>query len=186
MEKFIDTLAWGLFPLYFAQHGLSPVAIGAVVAVYTGTWAVLQIYTGHLTDHIGRKWPIVGGMWLAAGGIAVVAISTTLLWWVVGAALMGIGMALLYPTLLAVVSDVAHPHWRATSLGVYRLWRDSGYAFGGLAIGAVADAFGLLTSFWFAAFLMLVSGLLVALLMYETLPTRRTVHPTWELEAPFQ
>ncbi|GAC1344060.1 MAG: MFS transporter [Ktedonobacteraceae bacterium] len=186
VEKFTDTLAWGLFPLYFAQHGLSPAAIGAVVAVYTGTWAVLQIYTGHLTDRIGRKWPIVGGMWLAAGGIAVVAISTTLLWWIVGAALMGVGMALLYPTLLAVVSDVAHPRWRATSLGVYRLWRDSGYAFGGLAIGAVADAFGLLTSFWFAAFLMLVSGLLVALLMYETLPTRRTIHPTWERELPFR
>lgn len=186
VEKFTDTLAWGLFPLYFAQHGLSPAAIGAVVAVYTGTWAVLQIYTGHLTDRIGRKWPIVGGMWLAAGGIAVVAISATLLWWIVGAALMGVGMALLYPTLLAVVSDVAHPRWRATSLGVYRLWRDSGYAFGGLAIGAVADAFGLLTSFWFAAFLMLVSGLLVALLMYETLPTRRTIHPTWEREAPFR
>lgn len=186
VEKFTDTLAWGLFPLYFAQHGLSPSAIGAVVAVYTGTWAVLQIYTGHLTDRIGRKWPIVLGMWLTAGGIVVVAISATLLWWIVGAALMGVGMALLYPTLLAVVSDVAHPRWRATSLGVYRLWRDSGYAFGALAIGAVADAFGLLTSFWFAAFLMLVSGLLVALLMYETLPTRRSVHPAWEREAPFR
>lgn len=186
VEKFTDTLAWGLFPLYFAQRGLTPAAIGAVVAVYTGTWAVLQIYTGHLTDRIGRKWPIVGGMWLAAGGIAVVAISATLLWWIVGAAVMGVGMALLYPTLLAVISDVAHPRWRASSLGVYRLWRDSGYAFGGLAIGAVADAFGLLTSFWFAAVLMLVSGLLVALLMYETLPTHRTVHPAWEREAPFR
>jgi MFS family permease len=186
VEKFTDTLAWGLFPLYFARHGLTPAAIGAVVAVYTGTWAVLQIYTGHLTDRIGRKWPIAGGMWLAAGGIALVAISTTLLWWVVGAALMGIGMALLYPTLLAAVSDVAHPRWRATSLGVYRLWRDSGYAFGALAIGAVADAFGLLAGFWFAAVLMLVSGLLVALLMYETLPTRRSVHPAWERAAPFR
>lgn len=186
VEKFTDTLAWGLFPLYFARHGLSPAAIGAVVAVYTGTWAVLQIYTGHLTDRIGRKWPIAGGMWLAAGGIALVAASATLLWWIVGAALMGIGMALLYPTLLAAVSDVAHPRWRASSLGVYRLWRDSGYAFGALAIGAIADAFGLLAGFWFAAVLMLVSGLLVALLMYETLPTRRSVHPAWERTAPFR
>ncbi|HLJ36289.1 MAG TPA: MFS transporter [Ktedonobacteraceae bacterium] len=183
IEKFTDTLAWGLFPLYFASHGLSPVSIGAVVGTYTGTWAILQIYTGHLTDRIGRKWPIVGGMWLAALGIALVAAGSALLWWLIGALLMGVGMALLYPTLLAVVSDVAAPQWRATSLGVYRLWRDSGYAFGALAIGVVADVFGLLTSFWFAATLMAVSGLIVALLMYETLPTRRTVHPVWEQDA---
>ena len=180
IEKFTDTLAWGLFPLYFASHGLSPVSIGALVATYTGTWAILQIYTGHLTDRIGRKWPIVGGLWIAALGIAVVAVSSILFWWLVGALLMGIGMALLYPTLLAVVSDVAAPQWRATSLGVYRLWRDSGYAFGALAIGGIADAFGLLAGFWFAAALMAVSGLIVALLMYETLPTRRTVHLDWE------
>jgi MFS family permease len=186
VEKFTDTLAWGLFPLYFAQRGLSPAAIGAVVAVYTGTWAVLQIYTGHVADTLGRKWPIVVGMWLAAAGIALVAISSTLLGWIGGSALMGIGMALLYPTLLAAVSDVAHPRWRATSLGVYRLWRDSGYAFGGLAIGAVADAFGLLAGFWFAALLMLLSGLLVAIFMYETLPSRRKVHPAWESKMPFR
>ena len=180
IEKFTDTLAWGLFPLYFAAHGLAPATIGALVGVYTGTWAILQIYTGHLTDHLGRKWAIVGGMWLAAVGIAVVASSSLLVWWIVGAFVMGIGMALLYPTLLAVVSDVAHPQWRATSLGVYRLWRDSGYAVGGLAIGLVADAFGLLASFWFAAGLMVLSGLIVAVLMYETLPTRRTAHPPWE------
>lgn len=185
IEKFTDTLAWGLFPLYFFSRGLSPVAIGAVVATYTGTWAVLQIYTGHLTDQIGRKWPIAGGMWLAAGGIALVALTTTLVMWVIGAMLMGVGMALLYPTLLAAVSDVAAPRWRATSLGVYRLWRDSGYAFGALAIGMIADAFGLLAGFWFAAAIMAVSGLLVALLMYETLPSRRVVHPAWEQEPPF-
>jgi MFS family permease len=185
IEKFTDTLAWGLFPLYFANRGLTPAAIGAVVAAYTGTWAVLQIYTGHLTDRLGRKWPIAGGMWLAAGGIVLVALTATLAMWVVGAVLMGVGMALLYPTLLAAVSDVAVPHWRATSLGVYRLWRDSGYAFGALAIGIIADAFGLLAGFWFAAAIMLVSGLLVALLMYETLPARRVVHPAWEREPRF-
>jgi MFS family permease len=186
IEKFTDTLAWGLFPLYFAGHGLSPAAIGAVVAAYTGTWAILQIYTGHLTDRIGRKWPIAIGMWLAAGGIALVALTATLVFWVVGAVLMGVGMALLYPTLLAVVSDVAAPRWRATSLGVYRLWRDSGYAFGALAIGIVADAFGLLASFWFAAAIMTVSGLLVAIFMYETLPGRRVAHHDWEKELRFQ
>ena len=186
IEKFTDTLAWGLFPLYFAGHGLSPAAIGAVVAAYTRTWAVLQIYTGHLTDRIGRKWPIAIGMWLAAGGIALVALTATLVFWVVGAVLMGVGMALLYPTLLAVVSDVAAPRWRATSLGVYRLWRDSGYAFGALAIGIVADAFGLLAGFWFAAAIMTVSGLLVAIFMYETLPDRCVAHHDWEKDIRFQ
>jgi MFS family permease len=186
VEKFTDTLVWGLFPLYFARHGLAPATIGAVVAAYTGTWAILQIYTGGLTDRIGRKWPIASGMWLAAGGIAIVAATPLLVWWVIGSVLMGIGMALLYPTLLAVVSDVARPRWRATSLGVYRLWRDSGYAFGGLAIGGVADAFGLLAGFWFAAAIMAVSGLIVALFMYETLPTRRVTHPAWEQEPRFQ
>lgn len=136
---------------------------------------ILQIYTGHLTDRLGRKWPISGGMWLAAAGIVLVVLTTTLMGWVVGAVLMGVGMALLYPTLLAAVSDVAAPRWRATSLGVYRLWRDSGYAFGALAIGIIADAFGLLAGFWFAAAIMGVSGLVVALLMYETLPSRRVV-----------
>jgi MFS family permease len=185
IEKFTDTLAWGLFPLYFASRGLSPAAIGAVVAAYTGTWAILQIYTGRLSDRVGRKWPIAGGMWLAAGGIVLVALTTALVVWVAGAVLMGVGMALLYPTLLAAVSDVAAPRWRATSLGVYRLWRDSGYAFGALAIGGVADAFGLLAGFWFAAAIMTVSGLVVALLMYETLPSRRVVHLAWEQEPRF-
>lgn len=182
IEKFTDTLAWGLFPLYFASRGLAPVTIGAVVAAYTGTWAILQIYTGHLSDLVGRKWLVAGGMWLAAAGIVLVALSQGMFGWLSGAILMGIGMALLYPTLLAVVSDVAAPRWRATSLGVYRLWRDSGYAFGALAIGLVADAFGLLAGFWFAAGIMSLSGLVVALWMYETLPTKRTVHPAWERE----
>jgi MFS family permease len=186
VEKFTDTLAWGLFPLYFASQGLDLAAIGALVAVYTGSWAVLQIYTGHLTDRIGRKWPIAGGMWLAAGGIALVAASHALAGWVIGALLMGAGMALLYPTLLAAVSDVAHPRWRGASLGVYRLWRDSGYAIGGLAIGLVSDAFGLLAGFWFCAGLMGLSGLVVALLMYETQPERRIVHPAWERDPRLQ
>lgn len=116
----------------------------------------------------------------------LVAISQNLLGWLSGAVLMGIGMALLYPTLLATVSDVAAPRWRATSLGVYRLWRDSGYAFGALAIGLVADAFGLLAAFWFAAGIMSLSGFLVAVFMYETLPARRTIHPAWEREPCWQ
>lgn len=182
VEKFTDTLAWGLLPLYFAQHHLSPLATGAVVGIYTGSWAILQIYTGHLSDRVGRKWPIAGGMWLDALGIVIVISGGSLTWWVIGALCMGIGMALLYPTLITTVSDVAHPAWRASSLGVYRLWRDSGYAFGGLAIGIVADLFGMTSTFWFVAALMAFSGLLVVALMYESLPARRTVHPAWERE----
>ena len=124
-------------------------------------------------------------MWLAALGIALVAVTTTLGAWIVGAVLMGVGMALLYPTLLAAVSDVASPSWRATSLGVYRMWRDSGYAFGALTIGMVADALGLLAGFWFAAAIMFGSGCLVAVFMYETLPSRRVVHLAWEREPRF-
>ncbi|MDE3230699.1 MAG: MFS transporter [Chloroflexota bacterium] len=186
VEKFADTLAWGLFPLYFASRGLSLAEIGALVAVYTGVWAVSQLFTGYLTDRIGRKWPIAGGMWLAAAGIALVGLSGGLPGWIGGALLMGVGMALLYPTLLATVSDVARPRWRGSSLGVYRLWRDSGYALGALLIGAIADAFGLLAGFWFAAAIMAASGLVVALLMYETLPSRRRTRLAWEREARFR
>ncbi|HEX9038972.1 MAG TPA: MFS transporter [Ktedonobacterales bacterium] len=186
VEKFTDTLAWGLFPLYFASQGLGLATIGAVVGVYTGSWAILQIYTGHLTDRAGRKWSIAGGMWLAAAGIALVALSHGLVGWIAGALMMGTGMALLYPTLLAAVSDVARPRWRGASLGVYRLWRDSGYAIGALAIGLVADRFGLLAGFWFCAALMALSGLIVALLMYETQPARRTVHAAWERDPRLQ
>ena len=185
VEKFTDTLAWGLFPLYFTSQGLDLATVGALVAVYTGSWAALQLYTGHLTDRVGRKWPIVSGMWLAGGGVALVAASHALAGWVAGALLMGVGMALLYPTLLAAVSDVAHPRWRGAALGVYRLWRDAGYAIGGLAIGVVADRFGLLASFWSCAALMGLSGLAVALLMYETQPARRQVHPAWERDPRF-
>ena len=125
-------------------------------------------------------------MWLAAAGITLVGLSGGLPGWIGGALLMGVGMALLYPTLLATVSDVARPRWRGSALGVYRLWRDSGYAIGALLIGAIADAFGLLAGFWFAAAIMAVSGLVVALLMYETLPSRRVMQPKWERDVRFQ
>ena len=149
-------------------------------------WAALQIFTGYLTDRIGRKWPIVTGMWLAAAGIALVGLSAGLVGWISGSLLMGVGMALLYPSLLATVSDVARPRWRGSALGVYRLWRDSGYALGALLIGAIADAFGLLAGFWFSAAIMVTSGPLVAALMYETLPSRRVIHSAWEHDSRFE
>ena len=99
------------------RQGLSPAAVGLVVGLYISSWAVLRIYTGHLTDRTGRRWPIVVGMELVAVGIAIVALCGALAGWVAGDLLMGIGMELLYPTLLATDSDVAHPRWRDTSLG---------------------------------------------------------------------
>ncbi len=186
IEKFTDTLVWGLFPLYFARAGLGAPAIGALVGVYTGSWAILQLYTGHLSDRLGRKWLIAGGFELVAVGIALTLLGGGLGWWIVGALLMGVGMALLYPTLLAAVSDVARPLWRGTALGVYRLWRDSGYAFGALAIGLVADQFGLVTGFWLVIALMVGCGLVIALVMYETQPERRAVFPDWERDPRLQ
>lgn len=174
IEKFADTLAWGLLPIFFLRHGLSPTAAGVLVGIYTGTWAMLQLVTGHLSDQIGRKWPIVSGMWIVALGIIIIALTATIGVWAVGAIVMGTGMALLYPTLLAGISDIAHPTWRATSLGVYRMWRDSGYAFGGLTIGLVADRFGLLAGFWFSAGILALSGLIVAVLVRETLTRQVT------------
>ncbi len=169
IEKFADTLAWGLLPLFFVRHGLSPASAGLLVGLYTGTWAVLQLVTGDLSDRIGRKWPIVGGMWLAALGICIIGGTAGIPLWSAGAVVMGVGMALLYPTLLAAISHVAHPSWRATSLGVYRMWRDSGYAFGALAIGVIADRFGLLDGFWFSGAILALSGLIVAVLIVAVL-----------------
>ncbi len=186
VEKFTDTLVWGLFPLYFARAGLSVATIGALVGVYTGSWAILQLYTGHLSDRLGRKWLIAGGFELVAAGIVLTLLGGELSWWLIGALTMGAGMALLYPTLLAVVSDVARPQWRGTALGVYRLWRDSGYAIGALAIGLIADRFGLTTGFWLVIALMAGCGLLVALVMYETQPERRVVFPAWERDPRLQ
>ncbi|HZC05193.1 MAG TPA: MFS transporter [Ktedonobacterales bacterium] len=180
IEKFADTLVWGLFPLYFARAGLGAPAIGALVGVYTGSWAILQLYTGHLSDRLGRKWLIAVGFELVAVGVSLTLLGGSLAWWISGALLMGVGMALLYPTLLATVSDVARPHWRGTALGVYRLWRDSGYAFGALAIGLVADRFGLQIGFWLVIALMAGCGLVIPLVMYETQPQRRSVFLAWE------
>jgi MFS family permease len=164
-----DGLAWGVFPILYARHGLTVSQIGALAALYPAVWGGGQLATGALSDRVGRKWLIAAGMELQAAAIALVALGTTFSAWASAAVLLGAGTAMVYPTLLAAIGDVAHPAWRARSVGVYRLWRDGGFAVGALVVGATADAFGLLAAIWVVAALTAASGVVVALRMYETL-----------------
>jgi MFS family permease len=144
--------------------------VGMLAAIYPATWGLAQLVTGALSDRSGRKPLIVWGMWVQAAGIAVVTLAQTFAGFVAGAVLLGIGTAMVYPTLLAAIGDVAHPAWRASAVGVYRLWRDLGYAIGALLAGLTADAFGLQAAMWLIAALTLASGVVSALRMAETLP----------------
>jgi MFS family permease len=163
-----DGMAWGLLPLFFAGAGMSLEQIGWLAAVYPGVWGAGQLVTGALSDRVGRKWLIAGGMWVQAAAITVVVLSSRFAGFAVGGVLLGIGTAMVYPTLLAAIGDVAHPTWRASSVGVYRLWRDLGYAVGALAAGVTADALGVPAAIWLVAAVTFASGLLVALRMRET------------------
>ncbi len=163
-----DALAWGIFPLLFATHGLSITTIGALAALYPAVWGLGQPLTGWWSDRVGRKPLITTGMLLQAVAVAIVALGTTVGVWAVAQVLLGAGTALVYPTLLAAVGDVAHPAWRARAVGVYRLWRDGGFAVGALLAGVLADAYGLITAIGVVAVLTAVSGLIVAIRMDET------------------
>jgi MFS family permease len=165
-----DGLAWGLFPLYFAAAGLSITRIGILAAVYPAVWGLGQLYTGALSDRVGRKWLIAGGMLVQAAALALIAATTGFGVWCLGAVLLGAGTAMVYPTLLAAIGDVAHPAWRARSVGVYRLWRDGGFAVGALVAGIVADVAGLSGAIYTVAALTAASGVVVAVRMYETHP----------------
>lgn len=165
-----DGMAWGLFPLLFAAVGLDLTAIGTLTAIYPATWGITQLATGPLSDRIGRKWLIVWGMWIQAAGIVIVTVAVTFAGFAAGAAVLGVGTAMVYPTFMAAIGDVAHPDWRATALGVYRLWRDAGYVAGALLAGAAADAFGLPVAMQVVAALTFLSGVVVAARMSETLP----------------
>ncbi|MBX3273837.1 MAG: MFS transporter [Sandaracinaceae bacterium] len=164
-----DGMAWGLFPLVFAAAHLSIAEIGALAAVYPAVWGLAQLVTGAWSDRVGRKRLIVAGMWIQAAGIVVIALGATFAAFAAGAVLLGLGTALVYPTLLAAIGDVAHPSWRASAVGVYRLWRDMGYAVGALLAGVVADAFGLSAATLTIAALTFASGVVVAVRMRETL-----------------
>jgi MFS family permease len=165
-----DGLAWGLFPIFFANAGMSIGRIGILAALYPAIWGVGQLYTGGLSDRVGRKPLIVGGMLTQAIAIAWIAAINNFAAWAIGAMVLGAGTAMVYPTLLAAIGDVAHPQWRARSIGIYRLWRDGGFAIGALLAGILADLISIPAAIYAVAALTAVSGLLVALRMYETHP----------------
>jgi MFS family permease len=163
-----DGLAWGLFPVLFTSVGLSLGQVAVLVAIYPAIWGVGQLITGALSDRWGRKHLITGGMLLQAAALAGIATAHSFTWWAVAAAFLGAGTAMVYPTLLAAVSDVSHPSWRARAVGVYRLWRDLGFAVGALLTGLLADAWGIRPAVWAVAGLTALSGVVVAWRMYET------------------
>ncbi len=165
-----DGLAWGLLPLYFAAAGLSVARIGILAAVYPAVWGLGQLITGGLSDRIGRKPLIVGGMLLQAAALGLFAATEGFAIWATAAVLLGAGTAMVYPTLLAAIGDVAHPSWRARSVGIYRLWRDGGFAVGALLAGVLADAFDISVAIWAVAALTAASGIVVLVRMYETHP----------------
>ncbi len=168
-----DGLAWGLFPLFFVAGGLDLDEIAILAAVYPGVWGLAQLGTGAWSDRAGRKWLIAGGMWVQATGLFLIVLADGFGPWLVAAVLLGLGTAMVYPTLLASIGDVAHPRWRASAVGVYRLWRDMGYATGALLAGAVADLLGLRWAIGVVGALTLASGVVVAVVMTETLAERR-------------
>lgn len=165
-----DGLAWGLFPLLFAGAGLGIGRIGVLAALYPAVWGLGQLLTGALSDRWGRKTLIVTGMLAQAAALGIVAGADTFAVWAVAAALLGVGTAMVYPTLLAVIGDVAHPAWRARAVGVYRLWRDAGFAVGALLAGVLADRWGVRVAISVVALLTAASGIAAATRMYETHP----------------
>jgi MFS family permease len=164
-----DGLAWGLFPLFFAAAGLDVARIGILSFIYPAVWGLLQLWTGALSDRWGRKRLIASGMLLQGGALAAVSVVSGFWPWMAASAMLGAGTAMVYPTLLAAVGDVAHPSWRGSAVGVYRLWRDSGYAVGALLAGGFADLFGMAWAIGAVAILTATSGLVVAVRMPETL-----------------
>lgn len=163
-----DGMAWGLFPLLFTSIGLSLKEIGWLAAVYPAVWGIGQLWTGHLSDSVGRKPLIVWGMWVQGAGIVLTATGASFLFFAAGGVLLGLGTAMVYPTLLAAIGDVAHPSWRASSVGVYRLWRDSGYAAGAIVAGITADSFGIRPAIWLVALITFASGVVAFFRMRET------------------
>ena len=162
-----DGMSWGVFPLFFSAFGLGVERIGVLKAVYPAVWGCLQVATGPLSDRWGRKGLIVGGMWVQAGALFVTVLGRSFGWWLVGSALLGLGTAMVYPALIAAVSDASHPSWRARSLSVYRFWRDLGYAVGALCAGIIADTLGLSWAIGSVGVLTFLSGVVVAIFLGE-------------------
>lgn len=175
VEKFVDALVWAFWPVYLHQRGVDLPGIGWVVGIYGFTWGTAQLFTGSLSDQLGRHRLNVWGMWICGAGVALMPIGSGAAWWSVSAAVTGLGMAMLYPNLSAAVADIAHPNWRASAIGIYRFWRDLGYGIGALGLG-LAAALGdqLETAFWFVAMSMLASGFVLSRWGAETHPGQQT------------
>ena len=170
-----DGLAWGIFPLLFMRSGLSLAQTSVLAALYPVTWGVCQLATGAMSDRWGRKRPIVAGMLLQSAALVAVAVAHSYFAWAIALAALGVGTALVYPALLAAIGDLAHPSWRGTAVGVYRLWRDLGYAIGALLAGVLADAFGTSVAITAIGLLTALSGIVVAIRFRET-RTRMDAH----------
>ena len=162
-----DGMSWGVFPLFFSAFGLGVERIGVLKAVYPAVWGCLQVLTGPLSDRWGRKGLIVAGMWVQAGGIFLTVANRSFGWWLWGSILLGLGTAMVYPSLIAAVSDNSHPSWRARSLSVYRFWRDLGYAVGALCAGIIADTLGLSWAIGSVGVITFLSGVVVAMFLGE-------------------
>jgi MFS family permease len=164
-----EGMAWGLFPVFFAAGGLDLATVGLLTAIAPAVWGLGQLGTGALSDVLGRKWLIAGGQFTEAAGLLVIASGDTFAVWAVGSAMFGAGTAMAYPTLIAAVGDVAHPSWRGAAVGVYRLWRDIGFAVGAVLAGVLADLYSIGTAIVVVAAITAASGLDVAGRMRETL-----------------
>lgn len=179
-------LSWGLFPLLFATADLGTSQIGLLFALYPGVWGIGQMFTGALSDRIGRKHLITAGMLVQATALAIIALGGGFGGWAAGTVLLGAGTAMVYPTLLAAVGDVAHPSWRGRAVGIYRVWRDLGYAVGAIIGGIVADLVGLNAALWMAAALSVAAAIAVAIRMYETHPPHPRPTPAGDASAMLQ
>lgn len=167
-----DGMSWGIFPLFYAAYGMTVERIGILKALYPVTWGVMQVVTGPLSDRWGRKGLIVAGMWVQAGALFLTAATRDFTAWIAASVLLGLGTAMVYPSLIAAVSDASHPSWRARSLSVYRFWRDLGYAIGALAAGIIADRFGFVWAIVAVGALTFLSGVIVAITMQSRLSPR--------------
>jgi MFS family permease len=178
VEKFVDALVWVIYPVFLYQKGVSLPNVGWIIGAYGFVWGGAQLFTGRLSDRIGRHPPNVTGMWICGAGVAMMVLGDGVAWWTFSAAVSGFGMALLYPNLSAAVADIAHPAWRGSAIGIYRFWRDLGYGVGALGLGVAAHMTGQAeAAFWFVALSMFASGALLWRLGEETHPGLIGLHP---------
>lgn len=169
VEKFVDALVWIFYPVFLFQKGVSLPNVGWIIGFYGFVWGCSQLFTGRLSDRIGRHLLNVWGMWICGAGVAAMMLGDGVVWWATAAAVSGFGMALLYPNLSAAVADISHPSWRGSAIGIYRFWRDLGYGIGALGLGLAAHFTGEMQSaFWFVAASMFASGALLWWLGEET------------------